>query len=141
MSDPAEAEVLRQNEAFYAAFEAMDLDRMSRCWAGTERDTCVHPGWEFLVGWPAVRESWRAIFAGMSFARFEAEVIGVSVSGDVAWVSCVENMMMIVQGVTAHSQVAATNIFHRRGGRWRMVLHHGSPMAHSVTAEDSGPAN
>ncbi len=138
---PDEAEILRQNEAFYAAFEAMDLDRMSRCWAGTEGDICVHPGWEFLVGWSSIRESWRAIFAGMGFVRIEIELVGLSVEGEVAWLSCVENMMTVARGQTAHSRVATTHVFRRREGRWLLAVHHGSPIAHSVSPGDAGPAN
>jgi len=93
------------------------------------------------VGWPEIHESWRAIFSGLSFVRFHAEIVSVRVVGDAARVCCVENMMMITHGVTAHSQVAATNLFERQDGEWRMVMHHGSPMAHSVSAEGAGPMN
>ena len=114
---------------------------MARCWSGAASDICVHPGWEFLLGWDEVRASWLAIFAGLTFARFHAEIVSVRVVGDTARVCCVENMMMITHGVTAHSQVAATNLFERQDGEWRMVMHHGSPMAHSISDDSGGPAN
>ena len=57
------AQVRHANERFYRAFEALDIDLMDAVWLHTERAKCVHPGWELLSGWEAVRKSWAAIFA------------------------------------------------------------------------------
>ena len=42
---PADDDVLAANRAFYAAFEARDIDALSDVWEHSDRSTCVHPGW------------------------------------------------------------------------------------------------
>jgi ketosteroid isomerase-like protein len=137
------AALLQAHHRFYAAFEHMDLDAMSRVWARRPSDTCIHPGWEVLRGWVEIRESWRAIFANTGFMRFEATDVQIDVVGDIGRVTCVENIFSVIDGHTIHSRVACTNLFVRTGEGWRMVLHHGSPIASSQTVipidEDEDP--
>jgi ketosteroid isomerase-like protein len=58
----------------------------------------------------------------------------VVVDGDLAWVSVDENLIgggtAEGQGTELGSTVAALNLFRRQADdRWRMVAHHGSPVA------------
>ena len=46
-------------------------------------------------------------------------------AGEFAWVTVDENL---VAGALSGT-VAATNVFVRRGGRWLLTVHHGSPVA------------
>ena len=55
-------EVLKNNVEFYDAFERLSIDMMDNVWKHDENVICVHPGWELLVGWLAIRESWIMIF-------------------------------------------------------------------------------
>jgi ketosteroid isomerase-like protein len=122
--EPTRYEVLDANREFYEAFETRDLDRMSGIWAHDERVSCVHPGWTALRGWAAVASSWAAMFNGpqqLQFIVTEAEVV---VSGDLAWVTCVENLLADDGSAT----IAALNIFERDENRWRMLAHHGAPV-------------
>lgn len=131
-------------DAFYAAFQAMDMAAMGAVWARREQDVCVHPGWEILLGWPVIRESWRAIFANTGFMRFQVADVQVELLGDVARVTNVENLLTVAGAQTSHSQIAATNLFLRTPEGWRMVLHHGSPMAMHQSVEEldlDAPAN
>ncbi|MCU1398140.1 MAG: uncharacterized protein JWN62_1249 [Acidimicrobiales bacterium] len=119
------AEVLECNQAFYDAHEARDLAAMGAVWEHSERSCCIHPGWPILRGWPLVEESWRRIFAGVGRNQFIITNEAVVVEGDVAWVSLDENLVDGSVGGT----IAATNVFIRTGGVWKMVLHQGSPVA------------
>lgn len=131
-----EAAVLAANAAFYAAFESRDLDAMADVWEHSDRVAVTHPGWPTLRGWARVAGSWDAIFANTAFFQFLLGDESVSVTGDVAWVTLEENILQAggsreggedlaeIMG----SRVAAVNVFARAGGRWRMVLHHGSPV-------------
>ena len=122
--EPARYEVLDANREFYEAFESRDLDRMSDIWAHDDRVSCVHPGWTALRGWAAVGSSWAAMFNGpqqLQFIVTEAEVV---VAGDLAWVTCVENLLADDGSAT----IAALNIFERERNRWRMLAHHGAPV-------------
>jgi ketosteroid isomerase-like protein len=126
------AAVEAANEAFYAAFEARDLDAMSDLWAHDPDVTCVHPGWTTLRGWGAVASSWAAIFSGPQQLQFILTGTGVVVLGDVGWVTGEENLLAGDGGAT----VAVINVFARDAdGEWRMRAHHGAPV---VSRTDDG---
>jgi ketosteroid isomerase-like protein len=126
MSKMVEVEAVRAvNHAYYEAFEARDLDAMSDLWQHDDDVVCTHPGWKTLHGWGAVAGSWFALFGGPQQLQFILTDERVHLSGEVAWVTVDENLIGDQVGAT----VAAVNVFRRRDGRWRMVLHHGSPVA------------
>jgi ketosteroid isomerase-like protein len=139
-----EADVAAANSAYYAAFEARDLDLMAEVWERSDRCTVTHPGWPTLHGWTRVAGSWDAIFANTAFIQFVLTDEVVNVSGATAWVTCDENILQAgssreggedvaeLQG----GRVAAVNVFVRVDGRWRMVLHHGSPVAAGAADSD-----
>jgi len=120
-----EAAVRSAHRAFYDAFEARDLDAMSEVWEHSDRVVCTHPGWRTLRGWGAVSGSWFALFGGPNPLQFILTDEVVAVDGDIAWVTVDENLI----GQEIGGTVAALNVFHRHEGRWRLVAHHGSPIA------------
>jgi len=125
-----EAAVIAANEAFYEAFEALDIDRMATCWQQDDHVRCIHPGWDVMVGWPQVSRSLMAIFANSGYIQFFLTDVHVQVDHELAWVTCAEN---ILSGAQAREEmqgakVLATNVFRRVDGTWRMVHHHGSPV-------------
>jgi ketosteroid isomerase-like protein len=118
--------VLAANRAFYAAFEGRDLDAMSDVWEHSDRVACTHPGWATLRGWGAVSASFLALFTGSEHLQFILTGERAEVGADMAWVSVDEN---ILSG-GASGTVASVNVFVREAdGGWRMVVHHGSPVA------------
>lgn len=117
--------VLAANRAFYAAFEARDLDAMSDVWEHTDRVSCTHPGWGVLHGWGAVAGSWLALFSGPQQLQFILTDERVSVAGDTAWVTVDENLL----DGDGSATVSALNLFVRHGGAWKLVAHHGSGVA------------
>jgi ketosteroid isomerase-like protein len=117
-------EVTTANLRFYDAHEARDLAAMGAIWEHSERAVCVHPGWPILRGWAAIEESWRRIFEGPGRNQFILTNQSVFGQSDLAWVTLEENLMD--RGET-HA-VAATNVFVRTEGQWRLVSHHGSPV-------------
>jgi ketosteroid isomerase-like protein len=125
MSD--ENAILAANAAYYRAFSGGDFAAMSRIWA-EEGVSCVHPGWMPLVGRDAVIESYRAILTGPGRVRIVHRDDSAIVTGDEGRVLCVE----IVEG---SALLAATNVYRRVGGVWRMVHHQASPIA--MPAEES----
>src|SRR5437870_12850644 len=129
---------MEANRAFYTAFEARDMIAMSLVWDQTDEATVTHPGWPTLRTWERVADSWRRIFASTPYIQFFLTEERVSVIGDVAWVSLYENILQEVarpgQSSLGDSRVAATNTFVFRDGRWRMLVHHGSPPARDCGA-------
>ena len=138
MADPTAVEqaVLSVNSRFYAAFEAGDLDAMTDLWVPDGHAVCIHPGWAPVVGAAAVRRSWAVIMANTPYIQFILTDVDVTVVGDVASVTCTENVLSAdedtpVEGF-AGGKAVSTNVFRRtpHGGEdvWRLWIHHASPV-------------
>lgn len=118
---PEEIAVLDANSAFYRSFARRDLPAMEDLWATAAPVACVHPGWDALRGRDAVMASWKALLAGDA-PDISCSLASAHVAGDLAWVLCRE----IIPGAPA---VAATNVFVREGGAWRICHHHAGLVA------------
>jgi ketosteroid isomerase-like protein len=120
--------VAAANGAFYAAFEACDLDAMSKLWEHSDRIVCTHPGWASLRGWAQVAASFFALFQSSQNLQFILTKETAEVEGDTAWVSVDENILQSSNATT----VAALNVFVRGdAGQWLLVAHHASPVSDS----------
>jgi ketosteroid isomerase-like protein len=119
-------EVAAANARFYEAFERMSLPAMEAVWSHGAHVRCVHPGWRLLEGWPAVRDSWAAIFEGSGEMRFSIGQVSVHGGGDLAWVTCHESILSETEGRVAVTTLMTTNVFAREDGDWRLVHHHAS---------------
>jgi ketosteroid isomerase-like protein len=118
----------KANEAFYRAFESLDIERMEQVWdTGTEVQ-CIHPGWDLLQGWTAVRESWEGIFKNTRYMEFRINYSAVHHVEDLGYIICVENITSSYGGPASETSILATNIFRKRNGVWKMIHHHGSPL-------------
>ena len=128
-----EQAVLEANRRFYQAFAALDIERMDEVWLHEDWVECVKPGWDLLLGWDEVRESWARIFASTQRMQVEISSVWVRVEGEVAWVACTEQVTSTFERGFDQALVQATNIFVRRpisanAFRWHMVAHHASPL-------------
>jgi ketosteroid isomerase-like protein len=137
VGDDVEA-VRLANAAFYSAFEAGDLDAMADVWEHSDRASVTHPGWPTLRGWARIAGSWDAIFRNTPYIQFVLTGEEIFVVGDVAWVTVDENILQATgspDGGAADteelsgSHVTALNLFVRSEAGWRMLVHHGSPVA------------
>ena len=116
------------NERFYRALENSDIEEMATVWLHETWVKCVHPGWELLIGWEQVRESWKRIFDNTQGMRVRASEVSIQIEGDFAWVNCHENLALFLDSSTAPASAVtvATNLFCRVGEQWLMVHHHAS---------------
>lgn len=131
--DSSEATAVRAaNGAFYTAHESQDFEAMARVWSHGHDVICIHPGWPILRGWAAVGESWRRILSGPGRNQFIRTNEQVNMTAGVAWVTLDENLMAAGGGT---GTVAATNIFMRIDGEWKMVHHQGGPVASRAPVE------
>ena len=128
MSD--EDAILAANAAYYRAFTTADFAAMSRIWADDDV-SCIHPGWPVLIGREAILESYREILRNPNQERIDLRNETVLTAGDEARVICVE----FVGGAA----LAATNLFKRIDGEWRMTHHQASPIAALVEEAVSQP--
>jgi len=123
-----EQAVREANRHFYEAFASLNIERMDAVWLHEDWVECVHPGWELLLGWEEVRESWLRIFTSTQRLKVELSSVWVRVEGEVAWVACTEHVTSTFESGFDQVLVQATNIFVLRDGAWQMVAHHASPL-------------
>ena len=115
------------NEAFYTAFRNLDLDAMAKVWSPSPHARCVHPGWELVIGWPDIRQSWRDIFHSLEAIEFTLEDVHVEIAGPTAWVNLVGYAHIDPKDAEPFvATVVTTNIWELVDGAWRLVLHHSS---------------
>ena len=139
MEDGQPLETLREaNARFYRALEELDLPAMDALWAHEGWVRCVHPGWDILVGWDAVRESWDQIFASTRWLRVTPTAIEAAVVGEMGVVVCSENITATTEGDVGVAVAQATNLFRMTPAGWRMFHHHASPAPVRVTQPFSG---
>ena len=130
MSD--EAAILAANAAYYRAFSSGDFAEMRRLWAD-DNLSCIHPGWPALFGRQAVLESYRQILSSPERDRIEPRNETAIVAGNEGRIVCVE----FVGGAA----LAATNLFTRIDGAWRMTHHQASPIAELVEEPLARPSS
>ena len=81
-----------------------------------------------LHGWEAIRQSWENVFDPRDQVAIKLSDITVEMKGDVAWVTCIQQLIYIKRDPVMMSISQSTNIFERYGSGWLMVLHHASPI-------------
>ncbi len=114
-------DILAANVAFYRAFNQKDISAMDAVWARDVDVACVHPGWNVLQGRDPIIESWARILSNPNQPRIMTGGATATVIGDVGIVVCRE----LVGG----TPLAATNVFVREAGAWKMIHHHSGPVA------------
>ena len=131
-------ELREMNASFYRAVEDLDLAAMDRLWLHEAWVRCIHPGWDLLVGWDLVRQSWEQIFSGTRWIRVTPTSVDVRVLGEVGVVGCAENITATSDGDVGVAVAQATNLFLMTEDGWRLVHHHSSPAPVRVTQPFSG---
>lgn len=125
--------------AFYHAFERADLAAMMAVWAEEDDIVCVHPGGERRSGVVEVRESWRQLFAQGPRLRFRLTESRVF-SGRMLTIHSVYEQVSVAGDPRAASPVLATNIYLLTNRGWRMLMHHGSPLATGPATQEAPPS-
>ncbi len=122
-------EVYQANEAFYHAFETLDMKEMERMWVKGGYIQCIHPGWGLLKGWDSVMASWRRIFENTQEIRFLLGEVQIKIHDSISWVTLYENITSRFNDELISGTVFTTNILEKRPEGWLMVHHHGSNIA------------
>jgi Calcium/calmodulin dependent protein kinase II Association. len=121
-------EVLKVNQKFYEALGTRNLELMDTIWVRDGRAGCVHPGWVMLQGWEAIKQSWENVFDPGDQVDIRLSNVTVDVKGDVAWVTCIQQLIYIKRDPVVMSISQSTNIFERHRSGWLMIIHHASPV-------------
>lgn len=115
-----ESALLAANAAYYRAFAGRDLAAMETLWA-QEGVSCVHPGWQALIGRARVMASYRDILGNSSQPAVVARDEKALIDGEDGRVFCIEEV--------GGALLLATNWFRLIDGQWRLLHHQASPLA------------
>ncbi len=112
--------------AFYEAIEQANLDQLMQVWAEDEDIVCVHPGGSRIVGYNAIRETWRRIFEGGQPLQLRLTDY-TTIDTPFASVHSMIQEVFVRDDESKRAPLVATNVFIRGAIGWRLVLHHVSP--------------
>lgn len=118
---PDETQVLAVNQAFYDAVVTGNIEALDALWVERADVTCIHPGWDALIGRDEVMASFRAIFSGGGAPRIQCVDATARLFGETAIVVCGE----VLDG----TYLIATNVFVREGAGWRLCHHQAGPVS------------
>lgn len=128
MTRRIEDSVREANEMFYEALGSRDIGLMKEVWVRDSKSKCVHPGWPMLYGWEAIEESWKNIFDAGGIADLEVSDVRVQVSGQLAWVICIEKIGHRAGDEIRVGYAQSINVFECTDSSWHLVIHHASPI-------------
>ena len=134
MAEPVVQDIAEANATFYRCFETGDLDGMSELWLDDPEALCVHPGALPVRGTGPINRSWALIMANTPYIQFFLPDVEVSVRGDIASVTCTENVLTageVADAAFTGARAVATNVFCRTPEGWRLWIHHASPVLSS----------
>lgn len=124
MSD--RAAVLAALSAYYAAFNTRDYAAMDELWAQKHPVACLHPGWPPLLERDLVMASWKAILANPAAPPAAWRNENILIYGEQALVICIEQI--------EHNLMAASNLFMKEDGAWKLICHQAGPTSGSPLA-------
>jgi hypothetical protein len=120
---------IKLNEEFYKAFENLDIKKMEEIWSNDENTICIHPGWEIIVGWNKIKDSWIRIFSSDSLMKFTIRNPRVNIFSNGGIVTCIEEIFVSSYDRISQTFVAATNIFKETSSGQKLIYHHSSPIS------------
>ena len=133
------------NSRFYKAFESLSIEKMEQVWKHRDDTICIHPGWEMVTSWTAIRESWLRIFENTKIIKFFISNIKIKAFQNIAIVVCLENIDSVIEDESRiRMGVIATNIFEKQNVNtnkynyeWLLIHHHGSAVANYMASNVS----
>ena len=121
--------------ALYEAMRRGDLDGLMSLWSDDDEICCIHPGGKRLVGAPAIRASFEAIF-GNGAIDAEPHRVRRLESHSSAVHSVLERIRVRTAQGEQFAWVVATNVYLKSADGWKLVAHHASPGT-AVDANDA----
>lgn len=135
------ARVEQLHRAYYQAWEQGDADRAVSMWLDSDDISCTYPGIPAVTGRGAVHA---LVTEGIELTRgaqFLFEDLSIAVAGDLARLTCVENVVMLgslsLEAVTdlSTSRLSVTSIFRLVAPGWRLWSHHCGPILEQEAGE------
>jgi ketosteroid isomerase-like protein len=124
---PAEDEVRKASEAFYAALNRMlngDAGQMAEVWSHGPSVTTMHPVGGREVGWSQVEAPWKELAKVATDGKAALLERVVHVAGDMGYEVGIEKGQVTMAGQKIPIEHRATNVYRREAGGWKIVHHH-----------------
>ncbi len=122
---PSEREAKRAFDQLYVALDRMlrgELDQLNEAWSHSSQVTYMGPFGGMQVGWDRVHAEFKREAAMNLRVRLIPENMRIRVTGDFAYVLCVEREIGVQDSVQPSDVYRrATNIFLRDKGKWKLV--------------------
>jgi hypothetical protein len=119
--------LLAANRDFYRIVVDRDVPAMETLWARSVPVACIHPGWPPLVGRDRVLQSWNEILRSAQAPAIRCHEEYPLLYDGFGLVICLE----VINGAL----LAATNVFIREDGAWRLINHQASPVAAAIAEQ------
>jgi uncharacterized protein (TIGR02246 family) len=113
-------------QQFYEALQRADLDALMAVWSDDDEIVCVHPGGPRVVGAPAIRAAFEAIFGSGAVDAVPDKVRRLQTLS-CAVHSVLERVRVLTEEGPQTAWVVATNVYVKTAQGWRMAAHHASP--------------
>jgi uncharacterized protein (TIGR02246 family) len=113
-------------QQFYEALQRADLEALMAVWSDDDEIVCVHPGGPRVVGAPAVRAAFEAIFGNGAVDAVPDKVRRLQTLS-CAVHSVLERVRVLTDEGPQTAWVVATNVYVKTAQGWRMAAHHASP--------------
>ena len=139
MSQPAFPTPEAAESAFYAAFEARNLDAMMAVWANDDSIACIHPMAAPLNGRAAVAAGWHSMFEAAGQFRMQVDVAH-EIRNASQVIRIVREYLAVGEETESRPPILATNVYRKDGDGWHMMLHHASPLQVGGTPPARTPA-
>jgi ketosteroid isomerase-like protein len=111
---------------FYEALQRGDIDRLMAVWADDDEIVCVHPGGPRVIGAPAIRAAFGALF-GQGGVPVRPEQVHRLQQHGCALHHLVERIDVPTDAGLHTAWVLATNFYVQTPRGWRLASHHASP--------------
>ncbi len=112
--------------AFYRAFQELDLPLMGQVWSEDSDSVCLHPGGDLLQGKAAVMQSWSDIFGSTHRPSMVHRTIQITSNDDLSIHLVEELIRPSADPQGKATRIIATNIYRRSRGAWQMITHQAS---------------
>lgn len=122
----AQSDPIQALSEFYHAFNARDLEAMSRNWAQTDEIAMDNPLGGIKRGWSEIRAVYDRIFSGPARVYVEFHDYTVHESGEVFYAVGRERGTFTRGDASIKLAIRTSRIFRRMNNAWRQVHHHGS---------------
>jgi len=122
--------ILDAESEFFAAIEALNVDRIMSCWSDSDRISLIFPGADTARGVKSVRQTWLSLEKYTSQIKVILDPLTVMRSGDMGFTFLGGTIVSTHGDETLSVEVYVTNIFRLEASGWKLVHHHTTPAPH-----------